>query len=187
MKKSLFILVITFGFLTCKAQHIIPIEEVVNYHDDENGVMGDKDYVYVKDVNNVLGKYIGDWAGSQNGKSYFFRISKITTDDGELKIDKLLMRYTITESNGTVIENTLNLPDSKVRTGGGYMDKTVYVFNYHGENSSCGRNGTIFTEVRQVNGAAVLRLFLVEGGELWDCDTPVPQTMPTEPIMAAKQ
>ncbi|MDO6855392.1 hypothetical protein Q4599_17620, partial [Cellulophaga lytica] len=73
VKRLLCLLIVAFGFLNCKAQHITPIEEVVNYFDEENGVMGDKDYVYLKDVNNVLEKFVGDWAGNYNGKNYLFR------------------------------------------------------------------------------------------------------------------
>ena len=188
IKRLLCLLIVVFCFLNCKAQHIIPIEEVVNYLGEENGVMGDKNYVYLKDVNNVLGKFVGDWAGNYNGKNYLFRISKATSDNGEIKEDHLLMRYTITTSNGTVIENTLSLPDNKVHTEGGYLAKSgSYVFNYFGKDSDCGQNGSIFTRVLESSNGTKIKLYLEVEGEMWDCTTEVPQTMPTEVFTLTKQ
>ena len=188
MKKLFCLLIVVFGFLNCKAQHIIPIEEVVNYFGEENGVMGDKDYVYLKDVNNVLGKFVGDWAGNYNGKNYLFRISKATSDNGEIKEDYLLMRYTITTSNGTVIENTLNLADNKVYTTGGYLAKSgSYVFYYQGKDSDCGQNGSIFAGVLDNSNGTKMEAYLEVEGEMWDCTTEVPQTMPTEVFTLTKQ
>ena len=188
IKRLLCLLIVVFGFLNCKAQHIIPVEDAVNHFNDENGLLGDKGSVYVKDINNVLGKFVGYWAGNYNGKNYLFRISKITKDYGEVKKDLLIMRYTITASNGTVIENTLNLADNKVYTTGGYLAKSgSYVFYYQGKDSDCGQNGSIFTRVLESSNGTKIKLYLEVEGEMWDCTTEVPQTMPTDWLEVTKQ
>ncbi|MCD0476805.1 hypothetical protein LPB87_20640, partial [Flavobacterium sp. EDS] len=46
------------------------------------------------------------------GKNYEFKVLKITANLGRLTEEKLVMRYLITSSNGTIIEDTRALPDS---------------------------------------------------------------------------
>ncbi|QTD36295.1 hypothetical protein JL193_08965 [Polaribacter batillariae] len=165
MKKLNIILVFTLLSLSCKAQHIIPVEKVVEYRNTNEGLLGDKDYVYVKDINNLLDKFVGTWKGIYESKNYEFEIIKITDDRGEVKEDMLLMRYKITDASGNLIENTLNLPnDNMYVIRGEYLAKTgSYVLDYMGKKGECGQNGTIFISA---NGNK-MDLFLSVDGEIY--------------------
>ena len=93
-------IVIIFLLLSCKAQ-TIAIEDFQDYvKQNKHGLLNGG---YIKDVNNVLDKFVGTWKGTQNSKNYEFVIVKVTKNDGVLKEDKLLMRYKITDSNGVII------------------------------------------------------------------------------------
>ncbi|WBX77348.1 hypothetical protein PG911_03550 [Tenacibaculum ovolyticum] len=181
MEKIIFITATLFIIFSCKAQ-IIPVEDFENYNQElPNGA-------YIKDINNLLNKYTGTWKGTYNTKNYEFKIIKYTrvSEIRNLKFDKLLMRYEITASNGTVIENTLNLPNtSNFIIRGSYLsNKGSYVLNYVGFND-CGQNGTIFI---RVNGNT-MDLFLSVDGELGlDCTTgAVEQVLPVNGIKLTKQ
>lgn len=176
--------------MSCKAQHIIPVEDGYKYIGTEQGFMGHNNYVYVKDVNNVLSKFLGTWKGTYNSKHYEFKISKRTIDDGELKEDQLLLRYKITNNNGTVIENTLDLTDdSPFVMQSGYMGRDGgYVFSYIGKNMACGQNGWVFTQVYGI-GNTKLQLFLqVEGENYPECTTGIAeQVLPLKSMELLKQ
>ncbi|MDA9339700.1 hypothetical protein N9Q68_01880 [Polaribacter sp.] len=87
MKNLGIVLMVLLTTLSCKAQHIIPVEDVVEYRNSEGGLLGDRDYVYVKDINNLLDKYVGTWKGTYSGKNYEFKVIKITDDRDEVKED----------------------------------------------------------------------------------------------------
>ena len=177
--------------LSCKAQHIIPVEDGHKYVATEDGFMGNKEYVYVKDINNILNKFLGTWKGIHNAKNYEFKITKTTTDDGELKEDMLLMRYKITSNNGSVIENTLSLPnDSPFVMQNGYVAKSgSYVFSYIGKNVACGQNGWVFMGVLNNSNNKKAKLFLSVKGETYpECTTgAAEQILPMEQIELIKQ
>lgn len=187
MKKLNIILVFTLLSLSCKAQHIIPVEKAVEYRNTNEGLMGDKDYVYVKDINNLLVKFVGTWKGIYESKNYEFKVVKVTEDDGELREDMLLMRYKITDASGNTIENTLNLPnDNMYVIRGSYLAKTgSYVLDYMGKKGECGQNGTIFMSA---NGNK-MDLFLSVSGEIYpECtNQTAEQILPVNGIELTKQ
>ncbi|RPD94040.1 hypothetical protein EGM88_12670 [Aureibaculum marinum] len=189
MKKLLLIGLIILSTLNCKAQ-IIPIEEYIDYRDNEIEI---PDGAYIKDVNNLLDKFIGTWEGTYNNKTYKFYITEITKSYLEISEDKLLIRYKITDTDGNVIENTTALPsDNTLVIKGRYLDKSkyTYVFYYQGKNSDCGQNGDVFISVYGTNNTK-MKLFLQVSGEIWsgaDCpDTPIAQILPTEQMELIKQ
>lgn len=151
MKNIIFIaFIISLATMSCKAQHIIPVEKVVDYHNREEGLLGNKDYVYVKDINKLLNKYVGIWKGKHNSMNYEFKVIKITDDRKEVKEDMLLIRYKITDSSGKELVNTLNLPNNnKYVIKGSYLTKYGgYALSYIGFNSKCGQNGSVFISVK---------------------------------------
>lgn len=146
MKKTIIlILVITLSY-SCKAQ-IVPIEKMVDYIDEGNGVP--ENTTYIKDVNNLLDKFVGVWKGSADGKTFELRIVKYTEDSYGIKEDLLLMRHIIKNSNGTVIKNTTTLANSNVLvSSGNYLEKNgTYVLNYVSDDEKCGQTGDIFINV----------------------------------------
>ncbi|MAZ27762.1 MAG: hypothetical protein CL868_11895 [Cytophagaceae bacterium] len=175
--------------ISCSAQHIIPLEDTYTYIGSEGGLLGDRDYVYVKDVNNLRDKFVGTWKGLYDLKSYEVVITPRTTDDGELKEDELLLRYKITDING-VVENTLNLPDdSPFVLKNGYMNESQgYVFSYIGRDVACGQNGWVFTQVYGDNKEKLQFFLSVEGENYPECTTGAAvQILPTESMELIKQ
>ncbi len=172
--------------LSCKAQ-IIAVEDFPDYNKDL------EDGAYIKDINNVLDKYTGTWAGHQNDTIYQFVVDKYTDIDERLKYthDRLIIKYKITNSDGEVIEDTTNLPDeSTLVMFGRYLSKQgQYVLYYQGSNSDCGQNGDVFLSVLDRNSNK-MNLSLSVDGEVWfDCTTgPAEQVLPTgKGIILTKQ
>jgi hypothetical protein len=186
VEKIIFITATLFIIFSCKAQ-IIAVEDFENYNQElPNGA-------YIKDINNVLDKYVGTWKGTYNAKNYEFKIVKYTESNLQqslnYKEDLLLMYYKITASNGSVIENTLNLPNtSNFSIKGSYLSNNgSYVLDYIGLNSNCGQNGTIF--ISTYNNDNKMRLGLYVNGELdFNCTTgAVEQVLPVNGIKLTKQ
>ena len=188
MKNILYIGCIILSTISCKAQ-ILPVEEVVNYRNAEEGIP--ENITYIKDVNHLLDKYIGTWEGADSGKNYEVTINKITVESEyrDLTRDELFMRYKITNTNGTVIINTLPLPDSNTLVlKGEYLDPAgSYVLYYQGEDADCGQNGDVFISVYGTNNTQ-MQLFLQVYGEVVECTTGyAEQVLPIEPIILTKQ
>ncbi|AYN05476.1 DUF6705 family protein [Flavobacterium sp. 140616W15] len=158
MKKIIIIGMLIVCTLSCKAQ-VLPVENVVNYVNSKNGIP--KNITSIKDVNHLLDKFIGTWKGTYEGKNYEFRVLKITTKPGRITEEKLVMRYLITNSNGTVIEDTRALPDSSPYViEGYYLDTTTYTLIYGGKIANCGQAGTIFIDFLQGSNNTKMTLFL---------------------------
>lgn len=188
--KNIFIIgLLTLSTLNCKAQ-IVPVEQVLNTFDnvpDENA--------YIKDVNNIFNDYIGTWTGATNNKNYEFYITKTTVvfdEDYNINQDILLMRYLITDSLGTVIENTTATSDDNAPCTGVYFRTTsqpdlTYVFSYGGEEFFCGQNGDVF--ITLINNNTQMYLLLYPNHEIYsDCQTGLAeQVLPTEKILLTKQ
>lgn len=159
MKKTLILGLIILSVISCKAQ-VLPVENVINYINSKDGIP--KNITHITDVNHLLDKFIGTWKGTYDGKNYEFRIFKITAKPGRITEEKLVMRYLITNSNGTVIEDTRTLPDSSPYViKGDYLDTTTYTLIYTGKNSKCGMSGTIFIDFLKGSNNTKMNLLLV--------------------------
>jgi hypothetical protein len=177
MKKTLFIGLLILSTIGCKAQ-IIAVESFNNYSNDL------PDGAYIKDVNNVLGKFIGTWKGTYNNNNYQFRIVKYTRISSvrNLKFDKLLIRYKITDTNGTIIEDTTSvLNDSPYIINGSYYETNgTYVLHYQGRLYECGQNGDLFITVNSTNTTKMRLGLYVDGDMIGDCPNgPAQQILPT--------
>lgn len=187
MKKYVTLIALIFlGTMSCKAQTIIPIEKFEDYTSEL------PDGAHVKDVNNLLNKYVGTWKGVYDGKNYEFKIVKHTdvSTDRNLKFDELLIRYKITNSFGTVIATTLDQPNDhySVMQGGSLRKSGVYVLGYNGYDSDCGQNGNVYLST--VGGATQneMQLILLVYGEMdSDCTARAEQIIPTSWIDLTKQ
>ena len=158
MNNIIIILVLAISIASCKAQ-IIAVEDYKAYTQElEEGA-------YIKDINNVLDKFVGTWKGTYNNKNYEFIITKNTENfkyRPSIREDLLLMRYKITESSGSVIEDTLSLPnDSSFVMQNGYVAQTgSYVFSYIGREVACGQNGSTFMKILNNTNNLKAKLFL---------------------------
>lgn len=135
--------------MSCKAQTIVPVEKTGDYLDAGNGI---PDNTYLKDVNNLLRKYVGTWKGIYGRKNYTFYVTKYTSKFDKVTRDELLTRYLITTSNGTILEDTRNSPDTSPNViEGSYFAKDLrsYASRYFGKNTQCGNKGTLFFSMKK--------------------------------------
>ncbi len=188
MKKLLQILIVCFGIYSCKAQNIIPIENHKQYLDNEIEI---PDGSYIKDVNNLLDKYVGTWKGTYKNRSYEFLIMKKTVSFLGITVDQLIAKYKIINSDNSILKNTLNLADENILViRGNYLAKTgSYVLDYLGDDAGCGQEGRIFIAIR-VNTTNKMGIKLMPGFDLIneeDCPNGTTQILPTELTILTKQ
>lgn len=158
MRNIIVLLLVTFFHLQCKAQTIIPVEEVIEYMDSNKEFPKGS---YLKDVNNKLDVYIGTWKGIYGDKMFEFTLSKFTDIRVNIKEDILLMRYLITTTNGSIIEDTRSLPNlNPYVIQGYYIEKSTYALTYGGKDAKCGQTGTIFIDWLKGSNNTKMTLFL---------------------------
>ncbi len=178
----------------CKAQAFyddseLAVELVANYVDNDAGFP--EHVTYVKDINNVLNKYVGTWKGIYNSKNFEFRIVKYTTPYiDNFKEDILLMRYKITNGSSTV-ENTLSLGNTNnlVINGIRMTANGGYILYYSGPNSNCGQAGDIYISISSL-GSNKMNLLFVPARDLLneaECPNDINYIMPLDPIVLTKQ
>ena len=158
----------------------IPVEGYVDYKYDI------PDGAYIKDVNNVLDKFVGTWTGTYDQKNYSFFVTKVKMYFDYVKFteDILLMRYTITDAGGNTIEDTTKLPDDhELVIEGQYMDEGgKYVLDYIGREFFCGQGGDVL--IGMMEGSNNTQMFLtVFGSETWPSCT----TGYAEPLLPYKK
>lgn len=182
MNKLILTIISFFALIVhSNAQNIIPVEDVVDYEQEI------PDGTYIKDVNHLLDKYEGNWVGSFENKNYQIIITKENREFLDLTEDLLLLKYKITNDEGEVIENTLEMSDDEVYVIEGSLlyfanqDNEQYHMNYVGENSNCGQSGTIY--LMPTDNSTQLKFSLVPENVLVDaneCPEDVEQLFPTE-------
>jgi hypothetical protein len=158
MKLFQLLLLFIISFI-CKAQ-IIPVENHFNYQNEI------PDGTYIKDVNNVLDKFTGTWLGTYDNKNYEIEVEEVVYQSQirtSLTYDQLYLRYKITDANGTVLLNTLPLPDdSDYVVMGEYVKPSgSYQLDYGGYEYDCGQSGTIF--IKTFNNNTQMKLYLYLG------------------------
>lgn len=147
MKKLIFLSVLLLSVLSVNAQKIVPLENKYDYKS-----INPKEEVYFKDINNILGKFVGIWKGTYGDKKYEFRIVKNTKTFKVRKYDRLLVRYIITDLNGNVIDNTTSLPDSSTYTiSGRYYHNGGYYLTHQAKGGNCAQSGQMLLYVDETN------------------------------------
>ena len=186
MKQIIILISLLLTFYSCKAQ-VIPIENFHDYPDDiPNGA-------YIKDVNNLLDKYIGTWKGNYQGDTFEFRIVKLKDNFLGISVDELHLRYKITDNNGNTILDTTNLPSSNyLVVKGRYLSKEAghYVLSYVGEGGNCGQKVDIFISVSSSTPTSMSFYFHLGHDMVYlgDCPNGIPeQIIPTEQFTLTKQ
>lgn len=166
MKNIITLIILLLVTLSCKAQQIVPVEKAIAYRDADQSI---PDGTYLKDVNGLFNKYLGIWKGTIDNKNYTFVISKYKHDFLGISKDKLLIRYLITTSSGTVIEDTRSLPDNSIYViKGDYFGKKAlyYISYYMGKNYTCGQSGNVF--IAETKIPSQIKLFLSPDREMMD-------------------
>lgn len=189
MKNIIVLLLATLFNFQCKAQTIIPIEEVIEYMDTKRGFPNGS---YLKDVNNKLDPFVGTWKGVYGDKMFKFTISKFTDMRLNIKEDMLIIRYQITRANGSILEDTSSLPDlNPYIIQGYYLEQSTYALNYIGKNAKCGQSGTIFIDWLPGSNRNKMTLFLEPEQMIISSEEcpngREPQIIPHEQIILSKE
>jgi len=123
-------------------QQIIPVEDLYSLR--TNGTLPNGTFS-IKDVNNVLLRFTGTWKGEYDSKKYEIRIERVTQPFFDAEEDVLMMRYKITTSIGTLIEENLSvLNNEDVSISGYYLQNRTYIFTYQGIDWECGQSGEVY-------------------------------------------
>ncbi|MDN3674180.1 hypothetical protein QWY99_14045 [Flavobacterium branchiarum] len=190
MKKIIIISILTVCNLSCKAQSVVPIENLAEYIQADNGIP--ESVTYLKDINGIRDNYVGTWKGTYNGRNYEITFTKkMTTYDG-LTQDRLIMRYIIKDTNGSVLEDTRAEPDDSPYTAkSSYFNKTYFVLTYTGRQSQCGQGGELVVMLtKNINNSAI-ELFLTPRQDFiieeYCPNGAAPQLFPTTKMSLIKQ
>ena len=150
---------------------VIPIDGVNEYCAAHN-IVRVPDGSYLKDVNGLFDRYIGDWEITHNNRNYKFYINKDVhtfRDRSGIRTDFMYITYLVTEQDGTIVADT-RLEQSFSIYGLEFIENyTTYIFGYKGERSECGNDGDIYLsyiEPTPSNPAPRIQLDLIHGGTL---------------------
>ena len=150
LKTILFALCSFAGFLSCKAQQIVPLNTYANSIQNND---------YLKDLNNELDFFIGTYQTHYQGNTYTLYITKIIKQpfyDGvstNYFQDVLSMRYTIKNSNGQTIEDTQNMTfapnqrDFTIYSSANHDSSKFVGFIYGGIGCGIGSGRIIFKHI----------------------------------------
>lgn len=128
------------SFLSCKAQQTFPLRTAVDNVPNLS---------YLKDTNNELQTFLGQYLSSYNGKQIILYITKENDkyfDLGDKKIyrDVLSIRYIVKNSTGNILQDTQNMNfQTNQYTHTIYSqwivdNGTKAIFNYRGTNCNVG-------------------------------------------------
>jgi hypothetical protein len=155
MKKILITAILFIMVLQSQAQTIVPVEKCIDYVNAHNGIpVG----TYLKDVNNLFTKYLGTWKGTVDSRNYTFIITKVIRNGyRNITEDRLVIRFLITDMNGTVIEDTRNHPTGTILGQYFTKDLVFYKLSYAGKQARCGQEGVVYV---RFNTPTTIRLGL---------------------------
>jgi hypothetical protein len=190
LKKTIMIGCMLLIALSCRAQQIEPVEKTKVYMDAGRIPDG----IYLKDVNNLFNKYLGTWKGTFDNKNYTFVITMFKDEYLGITEDKLLIRYLITNSSGTTIEDTRGLPNNSPYVIHGYYfakDTSYYALNYAGKESLCGQAGTVFIRIKNATNTMMSLVLSPDKDMISEQDCPglksATQLFPIKGMMLTKQ
>lgn len=128
---------------------------------------------------------INTWKGTYNDRKFIYFITKETHTYRGLLEDRLIMRYTITNMNDTIVIDTSTLLDESPYIIKGYLFNiiaTQYILIYIGKNYNCGDSGQINISV---NNLSQMKLNYFPDNNIID-DIDCPNLIPAVEIMPEK-
>ncbi|KMQ69562.1 hypothetical protein ACM39_00400 [Chryseobacterium sp. FH2] len=136
MKKNTFLYLIIILFsISCKAQQY-PLD--TDYKTIPN-------YSYLKDTNNSLLPYVGNWKATYSGNEIILKIEKTDNHFRNFNIKKfyedvLFMHYIIKNQQGNIVESTMNIntTDSNIISDMIFPSDNLISFTYTGGQCTVG-------------------------------------------------
>ncbi|UZT99508.1 hypothetical protein ODZ84_08070 [Chryseobacterium fluminis] len=146
--KNLFLILTLLYYAHSTAQQTVSLETIASCRSNPETC---PDAQYVKDVNNLLNKYVGIWKGNLDGNNYEFNfIKKENVERGfdSIKWDRLIGRVKITSQNGSILFNNFNKPDNKANLGDNFQnDLKTYLVIFSGNKSGCIDSGYLYLRI----------------------------------------
>lgn len=158
--KTLYILLFLVTIISCKSQTISL--DVLSQCENKPDC---PDYIYLKDINNRLNKFVGIWKGTYtDGRTYEFHFVKKNDDYSYGKYwDILKGRFLVKTSTGQELINTLLVPDSDTHFEGNYFDKTLSKYQmYYSGNADCNDKGYVYLSFPNPNNLNQMKLVFMQ-------------------------
>ncbi len=150
MKNTIIALLCLFG-VNCFSQEGVIKPLSASGLDSQNGT-------YIKDLDTVFANYTGLWQGNWNGRHIELKIEKITkktitfSNGNYYYEDTLIGKYTVTDSNGTVIANSMGIPITEhqklTSIGSGKNNKMGFSYD---DSDYCGVSGIVYLKRNLLN------------------------------------
>ena len=157
-KYTLFLAIISL--ISCKAQ-TISLDALSQCENKPNC----PDYVYLKDTNNRLNKFIGVWKGTySDGRTYEFHFTKKENDYSYGKYwDILKGRMLVKTANGLILENTIGTSDQENYFNGYYFDSSIEKYKlYYSGNAECNDKGYVYLWFPNTNDLTQMNLQFIQ-------------------------
>ncbi|TDX94723.1 DUF6705 family protein [Chryseobacterium daecheongense] len=188
MKNKIIYTLFMLGILSCKAQ-TISLDQLSQCKPTKNC----PDYVYLKDTNNRLNKFVGTWKGTySDGRTYELHFIKKENDGGwfnEKFWDKLIGRVLVKTIDGNTLYNSLNYNDLDAM-GGFYFDKELKKYQlYYSGNADCNDKGYVYVSFPDPNNLNQMELVFVQDRDIIaSCSNAYKTVMPSgKKIILTKQ
>ncbi|OCK51917.1 hypothetical protein BA768_14425 [Chryseobacterium sp. CBo1] len=127
------------------------MEEAAQCRDNPNCP---RNFIYVKDINNTLDKYVGIWKGSYNGRTYEIKFNKYLYEDFTgFKRDRIKGRLRIITTGNlplTIFDNFNELDDNKILFSGLGLTTNLQSYEMHFSGpytKGCMNSGSIFLKI----------------------------------------
>ncbi|WP_300690701.1 DUF6705 family protein [Chryseobacterium sp.] len=148
MKKILFIMIMAYSGIFNAQMVSLELMSQCRF----NPTVCPENYNYVKDVNNLLNKYVGTWKGSLEGKNYEFNFIKkenFQSEYTDVKWDMLIGRVKIIDQNSTVEFDNFSKSDNDANWGIYFQpDLKAYLVTFSGEKSGCIDYGNLYLRIK---------------------------------------
>ena len=186
-----FLIIFVLFTISCKSQ-TISLETAAQCM-QQNPTFPCPPFNYVKDVNNVLNKYVGDWKGTFNGLTYEIRFIKKEYQGEDIKDDRLIGRIRITTapSGGfaslTIFDNFGETDDAKTGFTGSRLQSDLkgYMAYFVGEApEGCINYGMVYITVLDSSPNQMkLDFFPDYDTVVEDCPTSFQTTFPVKQVI----
>lgn len=146
--KNIITLLLALLAISCKSQ-IVSLETAAQCSEANPC----SNFIYVKDINNTLDKYVGTWKGTYNGRVYEMKFNKSLYDDMGFKRDEITGRLRITIPGNitlTIFDNFTEPDDKKTRFSGLGLTTNLQSYETHFSGpftSGCVNRGSIFLKI----------------------------------------
>ncbi|GEN66065.1 DUF6705 family protein [Chryseobacterium rhizosphaerae] len=143
MKNKIVYTLLILGIVSCRAQ-TISLDQLSQCENKPDC----PDYVYLKDTNNRLNKFVGIWKGAYtDGRTYEFHFIKKENDGGwfnEKFWDRIIGRFIAKDNVGNIIYSSMNNNDLNSMSGY-YFDKNLIKYQmYYSGNAECNDKGYVY-------------------------------------------